>query len=93
VQIGVGLTDAPPRSARNTYLIVNDLEAACQELADRGISVTDIRHRAPDDDWQSGWAPGVQPNRRHKARFAEFADPDGNTWVLQEIGFRASIGR
>lgn len=90
VQIGAGLTDAPPGSARNTYLIVNDLEAACRELADRGVSVTDVRHKAPVDDWQGGWAPGVEPNRRDYASFADFADPDGNTWVLQEIGFLAS---
>jgi hypothetical protein len=27
--------------------------------------------------------------RRDYASLADFADPDGNTWVLQEIGFRA----
>ncbi len=33
----------------------------------------------------SGWAPGVDPAHRDYASFADFADPDGNTWVLQEV--------
>jgi hypothetical protein len=30
-----------------------------------------------------GWRPGTDPERRDDA---SFADPDGNTWVIQEIG-------
>ena len=40
------------------------------------------------DDWKGGWQPGSDPERRDYASFADFADPDGNTWVLQEIGYR-----
>jgi len=32
----------------------------------------------------------VNPQRRDYASFADFADPDGNTWTLQERGYRAS---
>ncbi|WP_435812890.1 hypothetical protein [Streptomyces mirabilis] len=32
------------------------------------------------------WASGPDPDRRDYASFADFADPDGNTWTLQEIG-------
>lgn len=88
VRTGIGLTDAAPGSARATYLTVTDIEAACQELAQRGIGVSGIRHKSPVENWQGDWKPGVDPQRRDYASLAEFADPDGNTWVLQEIGSR-----
>jgi len=88
VQIGVGLTDAAPGSARAAYLAVTDIEAARQELTGRGVKVSDIRHKSPIDGWTGGWQPGTDPERRDYASFADFADPDGNTWVLQEIGYR-----
>jgi catechol 2,3-dioxygenase-like lactoylglutathione lyase family enzyme len=88
VQFGVGLTDAAPGSARGTYLAVTDIEAARCELAERGVKVSGIRHKSPADDWKGGWQPGTDPERRDYASFADFADPDGNTWVLQEIGYR-----
>jgi catechol 2,3-dioxygenase-like lactoylglutathione lyase family enzyme len=93
VQIGVGLTDAPPGSARTTYLAVADIEAARQELAERGVEVGGIRHKSPPDDWKGDWLPGVDPDRRDYASIAEFADPDGNTWVIPEIGFAAGHRR
>jgi predicted enzyme related to lactoylglutathione lyase len=36
VQVGLGLTDAAPGSARAIYLIVTDIEAARRELTGRG---------------------------------------------------------
>ena len=88
VQLGTGLTDAAPGSARATYLVVTDIEAARRELAGRGVDVSAIRHKAPAGDWTGGWQEGTDPQRRDYASVAEFADPDGNTWLLQEIGFR-----
>lgn len=87
VQIGVGLTDAPPGSARATYLAVTDIEAAHRALTGRGVTVSGIRHKSPIDDWKGGWQPGTDPGRRDYASSADFADPDGNTWVIQEIGY------
>jgi predicted enzyme related to lactoylglutathione lyase len=58
VQLGTGLTDAAPGSARGTYLAVTDIEAAWQELTDRGVKVSAIRHKSPVDDWKGGWQPG-----------------------------------
>lgn len=89
VQFGVGLTDAPPGSARSSYLVVTDIEAACRELGERGVAVGDIRHKSPVEAWEGDWAPGADPDRRDYASLADFADPDGNTWVLQEIGHRS----
>ena len=88
IQFGAGLTDAPPGSARATYLTVSDIETAHRELTARGVTVSGIRHKSPIDDWQGGYEPGPDPQRRDYASFADFADPDGNTWTLQERGFK-----
>jgi catechol 2,3-dioxygenase-like lactoylglutathione lyase family enzyme len=90
IQVGVGLTDAPPGSARGIVLAVTDIEAARAELEKRGVKVSDIRHKWPVDDWKGGWARHVDPKRRDYASFAEFTDPDGNTWHIQEIGHSAT---
>ena len=79
ITIGKGLTDAAPGSVRGTHLVVSDIDAARAELVDRGVGVSDVRH------FESGrWAPGPDPERRDYGSFADFSDPDGNTWVLQE---------
>jgi catechol 2,3-dioxygenase-like lactoylglutathione lyase family enzyme len=87
VQIGVGLTDAEPGSLRNVGLAVPDVEAGRQELVERGVEVEPIRHKSSINDWQGDTTAGVDAERRDYASFAAFADPDGNTWTLQEIGF------
>jgi catechol 2,3-dioxygenase-like lactoylglutathione lyase family enzyme len=78
---GIGITDAAAGSYRGTHLVVGDIEAARTELVERGVEVSEIRHMGPN-----GWEPGVDPERRTYNSFADFADPDGNTWVLQEVG-------
>jgi catechol 2,3-dioxygenase-like lactoylglutathione lyase family enzyme len=89
IQIGVGLTDAPAGSVRGTYLVVADLEAARSQLLERGVEVGEIWHKAPTDGWNGRFAPGLDPERRDYASFADFSDPDGNSWILQERGYRA----
>jgi catechol 2,3-dioxygenase-like lactoylglutathione lyase family enzyme len=79
ITIGKGITDAEPGSYRGTHLVVTDIEAARAELVERGVEVTEIRHMGP-----GGWEPGPDPNHADYGSFADFADPDGNTWVLQE---------
>ena len=88
VQIGKGLTDAPAGSARNIYLVVANLETARSCLLKRGVEVTEIRHKTPIEAWDGGFASGLDPARGDYASFANFSDPDGNSWVLQERGFR-----
>ena len=78
--IGTGLSDATPGSYRGTHLIVTDIEAARAELVERGVDVSEIRHMTP-----SGWAPGPDPEHADYGSFADFKDPDGNSWVLQEV--------
>jgi len=79
VTFGVGLTDATPGSYRGTHLVVTDIEAAHAELTGRGLPVSDIRHMT-----EEGWKPGVDPAHAAYNSFADFSDPDGNTWILQE---------
>ncbi|MGH3136841.1 MAG: VOC family protein [Gaiellaceae bacterium] len=80
VTIGIGITSAEPGSYRGTHLVVADIEAARAELVARGVDVGEIRHMG-----SAGWAPGADPEHRDYASFADFADPDGNTWALQEV--------
>lgn len=93
IQFGVGLTDGPAGSARATYLAVTDLEAVHRDLTERGVEISEIRHKAGSEDWQGDWVAGIERDHRDYASVAEFADPDGNTWLLQEIGHRPSKDR
>jgi catechol 2,3-dioxygenase-like lactoylglutathione lyase family enzyme len=71
-------------------LVTDDLEAARAALIGRGVDVGTTRHKHPVETWAGGWKAGLDPQRRDYASFADFADPDGNTWTLQERGHRAS---
>ncbi len=81
ITVGKGLTDAEPGSYKGLHLVVSDVEAARDELVARGVEVSEIRHFDPA---AGGWQPGPDPQRADYNSFADFADPDGNTWVLQE---------
>ena len=90
IQFGVGLTDARPGSVRGLYLVVRDIEAFQCELRGRGLRVSEIRHKDIEGGWRGGYLPGLDPNRSDYASFADFSDPDGNAWVLQERGYHAT---
>ena len=77
--IGIGITSVEPGSYRGTHLVVTDIEAARAELGGRGVEVSEIRHMGAN-----GWELGRDPEGRDYNSFADFSDPDGNTWVLQE---------
>jgi catechol 2,3-dioxygenase-like lactoylglutathione lyase family enzyme len=79
VTIGTGITKAVPGSVEGLHLVVTDIVAAHDELVERGVDVSEVRHMAAD-----GWKPGPDPQRADYNSFADFRDPDGNAWVLQE---------
>jgi catechol 2,3-dioxygenase-like lactoylglutathione lyase family enzyme len=62
-------------------LIVDDVEAAREELVGRGIEVSEIFHALPGEAPQ----PGRDPQGRSYVSQATFSDPDGNQWILQEV--------
>jgi catechol 2,3-dioxygenase-like lactoylglutathione lyase family enzyme len=62
-----------PGSMRGLQLCVADAQAARQELVDRGVETGDIQVFSEDDG----------------GTFFGFADPDGNTWAVQELRVRA----
>ena len=82
IAVGVGITDAEPGSYRGTHLVVTDIEGARAELVGRGVEVGEVRHIVDGE-----WRPGVHPDHSDYNSFADFPDPDGNTWVLQERGY------
>lgn len=83
ISIGTGITDAAPGSVRGLHLVVADIERARAELIDRGVEVDEVIH------FDAGGAqPGRHPEGVDYGSFAHFSDPDGNTWVLQEVPSR-----
>ena len=83
VQFGTNRTSAEPGSAQNTFLIVTDIQAAYDYLVGRGIQVSGVFHLGPD-----GPVSGAAPEHASYGSLATFSDPDGNTWLLQEITTR-----
>jgi hypothetical protein len=79
ISVGTGITSAEPGSVRGLHLVVADIEAARDQLVAGGVDVSDVRHMTPE-----GWQPGPDPAHSAYNSFADFSDPDGNTWVLQE---------
>ena len=85
---GSDVTSAAPGSAQGLYLVVDDIEAAREELAGRGVDVSEVYHDAGGVFEHAGTehrVSGPDPDRGSYASFASFADPDGNGWRLQEI--------
>ena len=92
VQFGTKMTSAAPGSASGLYLVVSDIDAARGQLSARGADVSEVFHPgapgaqfAPD---ATGRVAGRAPDGASYGSFATFADPDGNSWLLQEVTTR-----
>lgn len=88
---GSGLTGENPGSARKLYLVVSDIERTRAELQSKGVVVSDIFHDEGGvfhHAGEVGRVTGVAPQRRSYGSFAQFGDPDGNEWFLQEVTVR-----
>ncbi|HME66998.1 MAG TPA: VOC family protein [Streptosporangiaceae bacterium] len=93
IQFGTGLTSAAPGSAEGLYLIVSDIEAARAELVSHGVEASDVFHEgAPGArftrDGTNSRLSGRAPDDASYGSFVSFRDPDGNSWLFQEITTR-----
>ena len=96
VIFGKRVTGAAPGSSQGLYLIVSDIEAAREDLHERGIDIGEVFHSegtvyAGDDEpylFGERRVTGPDPNHGSYRSFASFHDPDGNGWLLQEITTR-----
>jgi catechol 2,3-dioxygenase-like lactoylglutathione lyase family enzyme len=85
ITFGHGLTTASPGAAE-AGVIVSEIEAAHDELISRGIDVSDIWHGPPFP--VEARQPGPDPERASYGSFCYFTDPDGNTYLVQEVTTR-----
>ena len=93
VQFGSAITTAEPGSAQGLYLVVSDVQAARDQLAANGVDVSPVFHPVePGAQFVpgsgSGRGTGMDDGRASYGSFATFSDPDGNTWLLQEVTTR-----
>jgi catechol 2,3-dioxygenase-like lactoylglutathione lyase family enzyme len=79
-------TRGKPGSAQGLFLVVSDIQVARDELMRRGAEVSEVFHftKIPFGDRVSGLAP----NHQSYGSYATFKDPDGNSWLLQEVTTR-----
>ena len=73
-----------PGTVRNLFLVVSDIDAAREDLIARGVDVSEVFHREGDNPQ----VPGPAPEHLDYGSFAAFSDPDGNSWLLQEVNNR-----
>jgi catechol 2,3-dioxygenase-like lactoylglutathione lyase family enzyme len=90
IQFGAQMTSAPPGSATDIYLVVPDVQAARDAIAALGVAVSEVFHEGSLGDrfHPDARVAGAAPDGATYGSFASFSDPDGNTWLLQEITTR-----
>lgn len=84
ITIGVGVTQVAPGTYQGLHLVVDDIEAAAAELSGRGVDVGDPYWFGP-----TGQVSGLHPERTDYGTYLSISDPDGNGWLVQEVGHRA----
>jgi catechol 2,3-dioxygenase-like lactoylglutathione lyase family enzyme len=91
VIFGTSVTLQAPGSAQGLHLIVNDIDAAQDELKHRGAHPSEVFHDAGGVFHHAGTdarVAGPDPERHSYGSFLSFSDPDGNGWILQEVTTR-----
>ena len=83
IVISTGMTALAPGALDGLQLVVNDVRAAREELAGRGVDVSEVRVYTED-----GIRPAREDDDLDNAGFCFFADPDGNGWAVQQITAR-----
>jgi catechol 2,3-dioxygenase-like lactoylglutathione lyase family enzyme len=84
ITIGTGVTKVAPGTYQGLHLVVTDIEAARAWLVERGVDPSQPFHFGPE-----GQTPGLAPNRGDYETFVSISDPDGNGWLVQEVGHQA----
>ena len=84
IQFGMGLTSSAAGCTQGVYLVVSDIEKARSELIAHEVDVSEVFHRGGP----TGRVSGPDPERKSYASFVSFADPDGNSWLVQEVTTR-----
>jgi catechol 2,3-dioxygenase-like lactoylglutathione lyase family enzyme len=85
VTFGTGITPAAPGSAEGG-LTVTDIRAAHDDVLSRGVDASEMWHGAPFPP--EARLSGPDPERTSYGSFFSFSDPDGNTWLVQEVTTR-----
>jgi catechol 2,3-dioxygenase-like lactoylglutathione lyase family enzyme len=85
IALVTGNGGATPGAIKGLHLVVADIEAARAELVERDTDVSDFFHFG-----EAGQTPGMHPIRDDYGTFLSFDDPDGNTWLVQEVKARAA---
>ena len=80
IHIGTGNTHLKPGSMEGMYLVTSDIEATRAELVRNGVEVSEPFHLGPE-----GPSGGVHPQHQDYNSYMTFKDPDGNSWLIQEI--------
>lgn len=90
ILFGKGITTAEPGSVQGTFLVVDDVAAARAELLEAGVDVSEVFHFQDGlhVDGTNGRLPGPDPEGKSYSSWASFHDPDGNSWMIQEIKTR-----
>ncbi|HEY3824513.1 MAG TPA: VOC family protein [Bryobacteraceae bacterium] len=90
IQFGTKVTTAAPGSAQSLYLVVSDIAAARDQLIARGADVSEVFHPGVpgghfQTDGPAARLSGPAPDHTSYGSYATFSDPDGNSWLLQEV--------
>jgi catechol 2,3-dioxygenase-like lactoylglutathione lyase family enzyme len=88
---GTGITTAAPGSAQGLQLVVDNIDAARTDLARHGAKVSDVFHDKVSLFHHAGTAeraPGPAQDHNSYGSWLSFADPDGNSWFVQEVTTR-----
>ncbi len=72
-------------SLQGLHLVVEDVEAARSELAANGVEVSEVFHFVDGTQQE-----GPDPEHADYNSFLNFADPDGNGYLVQEVRRRGS---
>ena len=83
IVVGKGVADMEPGSWKGLQLVVRDLRAARAELVGRGVEIGEVQVAGPE-----GFRPATEDDDLNNQGFAFFADPDGNSWAVQQITAR-----